>query len=378
MSWKRIFYMLMVVVLASVSGLAGTVVGGLAVYQAMRENLNTPQTSPLNGSSTIETISINTIEYQTSITQAAETVGPTVVTVVGTVPGQVTFFGRTADQEVSGSGFFISEDGYILTNYHVVEEAQELRIIQADGIEQAVKLVGFDQFSDLAVLKADGEVPAVAALGNSDVLKSGETVIAIGSPLGEFKNTVTVGVVSATGRSIDTGEGYSIEDLIQTDAAINQGNSGGPLLNLAGQVVGINTMIVRASSSGTVAEGLGFAVSVNTARAVAEQIILKGYFSRPYMGIGWQLITPAIAARYRLPVEWGIYVTGIQANSPAAQAGLQEGDIITRFDDIQIDEGHSYINTLFTYNPGQVVRLTLVRNGQETQTEITLGELSGH
>jgi 2-alkenal reductase len=182
-------------------------------------------------------------------------------------------------------------------------------------------------------------------------------------------------VISATGRSIDSGRGYQIEDLIQTDAAINQGNSGGPLVNLAGQVVGINTLIVRASNSGTVAEGLGFAVPVNTARAVAQQIIQNGYFARPNMGINWQMITPPIASRYDLPVEWGAYVTGVQENGPAANAGLKEGDIITKFDETALDDSHSYINTLFTYNPGDTVVLTVMRKDQEIQLEITLDEL---
>ncbi len=373
MSWKRIFYAVLVVALAGVSALGGVVMGGLAVYQALRANADAPQTVFSDASSgPAQVVSVNTTEYQTAVTQAAEVVGPAVVTVVGTIPGQMTFFGPTGDQTVSGSGFFISNEGYILTNHHVIEDVQDIRIILADGSEQSATLVGSDQFSDLAVLKADGSVPAIVKLGNSDVLKSGESVIAIGSPLGDFKNTVTVGVVSATGRSIDTGEGYQVEDLIQTDAAINQGNSGGPLVNLAGEVIGINTMIVRSSSSGTVAEGLGFAITVNTARAVAEQIIQKGYFARPKIGISWQFVTPALAARYGLPVEWGAYVTDVQANSPAQRAGLKEGDIITQFDDITLDDTQPFINTLFTYNPGDTVTLTVMRENTEMHVNLTL------
>ena len=373
MSWKRIIYAVLVVALAGVSALGGVVVGGLAVYQALRANADAPQTVFSDASSApAQVVSVNTTEYQTSVTQAAEAVGPAVVTVVGTIPGQMTFFGPTGDQTVSGSGFFISNEGYILTNHHVIEDVQAIRVILADGSEQSATLVGSDQFSDLAMLKTDGSVPAIVKLGNSDVLKSGESVIAIGSPLGDFKNTVTVGVVSATGRSIDTGEGYQVEDLIQTDAAINQGNSGGPLVNLAGEVIGINTMIVRSSSSGTVAEGLGFAIPVNTARAVAEQIIQKGYFARPKMGISWQFVTPALAARYGLPVAWGAYVTDVQANSPAQRAGLKEGDIITQFDDIPLDDTQPFVNTLFTYNPGDTVTLTVMRGNTEMQVELTL------
>jgi 2-alkenal reductase len=247
-------------------------------------------------------------------------------------------------------------------------------VILADGSQQAATIVGTDLYADLAVLKIDGQAPAVAKLGNSDVLNPGETVIAIGSPLGDFKNTVTVGVVSATGRSIDTGDGYQIENLIQTDAAINSGNSGGPLVNLAGQVIGINTLVVRGSGMGTIAEGLGFAIPANTALAVADQIIQKGYFSRPYMGVSWQVITPRIAARYQLPAEWGIYVTDVAANSPASTAGVQVGDIITRLGDVTLDETHSYINTLFAYQPGDQITIELLRNGKTLDLQVTLTE----
>ena len=193
---------------------------------------------------------VNTTQIDTTITQAVQKVGPSVVTVIGTIPGQMTFRGMTSSGTVSGSGVFISSQGYILTNNHVIAGTQgDLTIVLSDGSQETAKIVGADQYSDIAVLKTTGKVPAVATLGNSDVLNPGETVIAIGSPLGDFKNTVTVGVVSATGRSIDTGNGYSIDNLIQTDAAINQGNSGGPLVNLAGEVIAINTLIVRNSGS---------------------------------------------------------------------------------------------------------------------------------
>jgi 2-alkenal reductase len=182
-------------------------------------------------------------------------------------------------------------------------------------------------------------------------------------------------VVSATGRVIDTGQGYQIEDLIQTDAAINNGNSGGPLVNLVGEVVGINTLVVRGSGAGgAIAEGLGFAIPVNTARAVAEQIIEKGYFSRPYLGIRSQPITPDIAAIYDLPVQWGAYVTRVGADSPAAEAGIQPGDIITRIGEVELDGEHSYINALFTYQPGDTVGLVIVREGRQIEAQVTLGE----
>ncbi len=219
------------------------------------------------------------------------------------------------------------------------------------------RIVGTDQYADIAVLKTDGKVPAVVTLGNSDKMDPGESVIAIGSPLGDFKNSVTVGVVSATGRSIDSGNGYTIENLIQTDAAINHGNSGGPLVNLAGEVIGINTLVVRNSGMGDVAEGLGFAIPVNTAQAIAQQIIQQGYFARPYMGISFQPITPDIAERYNLGAKWGVYITQVEPGSPADKAGLKENDIITKVGDITIDETHSYVNSLFKYKPGDTIGL---------------------
>ena len=382
MSIKRILYVLFVVFVAGFSALSGAVAGGTAVYQAARQGHFGIQAAPAQASlpasnaSSGQTFTLNTTDIQTTITQAAHKVGPTVVTVIGTIPGQVTFFGATGDQTVSGSGVFVSADGYILTNNHVVEGTKDVNIILSDGSQEKAAIVGTDQYSDIAVLKTTGKVPAVATLGNSDKLDPGESVIAIGSPLGDFKNTVTVGVVSGTGRSIDTGNGYQIENLIQTDAAINHGNSGGPLVNLAGEVIGINTLIVRNTNNGDVAEGLGFAIPVNTAQAVAEQIIQKGYFSRPYLGINFQPISPDIALRYNLPAQWGAYISKVAANSPASQVGLQQGDIIVKLGAVEIDETHAYLNTLFTYKPGDQVNVEFIRDGKQMQVQVTLGESS--
>ncbi len=380
MSGKRILFTLFVVLVAGVSALAGTLAGGYAVYQATAGKLagaETARVTALPAASGQNTMSVNITDVETTVTGAVKQVAPAVVTVVGTIPGEMTFFGMTGDQTVSGSGVFITSKGYILTNNHVVEGTQSVSIILSDGSQQTAVIVGTDKYTDLAVLKTDGQVPAYAILGNSDVLDPGESVIAIGSPLGDFKNSVTVGVVSATGRSIDTGSGYAIEGLIQTDAAINQGNSGGPLVNLAGEVVGINTLIVRSSGSGTVAEGLGFAMAANTARAVSDQIIEKGYFARPYLGVQVQQITPNIASRYRLPVEWGSYITRVVSGSPADKAGLREGDIITKIGGTPLDETHSYINVLYSYQAGEQVTIEFNREGEAKSVQVTLGETTG-
>ena len=378
MNLKKLFYLFIVMAVAGVSALAGAAAGGYATYQVIQQRNQLPaalqQVVPVNNANTSQTIVLNNTNIETAITQSVQRLGPAVVTVVGTVPGQMTFFGPTGDGTVSGSGVFISEQGYILTNNHVVEGTKELKVVLSDGSEQAAQIIGTDKYSDIAVLKADGKVPAVASLGNSDLLDPGETVIAIGSPLGNFKNTVTVGVVSATGRSIDTGNGYQIEDLIQTDAAINHGNSGGPLVNLAGEVVGINTLVVRNSGMGDVAEGLGFAIPVNMAQVIAQQIIQQGYFSRPYMGIEFQPINPDVASQHSLPAQWGVYVMKVADGSPASKAGLKQGDIITKVGEVALDETHSYVNTLFTFKPGDQITLTVLRDGKETQLQITLGE----
>jgi serine protease Do len=397
MTRNRILYLVLVIVLAGAAALSGAAVGGVAVYQVMSQNkpvaavatspVLQPQTasnktqtqSPSQTQSQGTTLVVDTTQVETTITQAVHKVGPAVVTVTGNIQGQLTPFGMTAGGTVSGSGVFISNQGYILTNNHVVADVTgDLTIILADGSQEKATIVGADQYSDIAVLKTTGKVPAVATLGNSDVLNPGETVIAIGSPLGDFKNTVTVGVVSATGRSIDTGNGYTIDNLIQTDAAINQGNSGGPLVNLAGDVIAINTLIVRNSGTGTVAEGLGFAIPINTASAVAEQLIQHGSITRPFLGISFQPVTPDIASAYRLPVQWGAYITDVAANSPASKAGLQQGDIITSLGGVALDGTHSYINTLFTFKPGDKIVVEFNRNGKTMQVQVVLATSSSN
>jgi 2-alkenal reductase len=382
MTKNRILYLVLVILLAGIAALSGAAVGGVVVYRTMSQLNTTSQTASVpvvqaiqaNNTSPQQTLVVNTANVETTITQDVKTIGPAVVTVTGTIQGQNSPFSSSASGTVSGSGFFISSQGYVLTNDHVIDGAQNLAVILADGTQESATVVGADTYSDIAVLKVSGKVPAVASLGNSDVLNPGETAIAIGSPLGDFKNTVTVGVISATGRSIDTGNGYTMDNLIQTDAAINQGNSGGPLVDLAGQVIGINNMIVRNSGTGTVAEGLGFAIPINTAQAVAQQIIQQGYFTRPYMGISFQPITPDIANAYNLPVQYGAYLTDVAANSPASQAGLQTGDIITNLNNVAIDGTHDYINILFTYKPGDTVTVEFVRSGQTKQVQLTLAQ----
>jgi 2-alkenal reductase len=317
-----------------------------------------------------------TLDLNTSITDAVAEVGPSVVTVINHLPPQRTLFGVTRGATSSGSGVIISEEGHIVTNNHVVQGSESLEIIFADGTVQSAELVGVDPYADLAVVLTEGGISTVASWGNSDALKPGESVIAIGSPLGDFKNTVTVGVVSATERNLDVDQDYQLEGLIQTDAAINQGNSGGPLVNLAGQVIGINTLIVRGGGSGSaVAEGLGFAISSNTARAIVSQIAQKGYVSRPHMGIRWGWINPSVASRYNLPVEYGVFLTEVIEGGPADRAGLQQGDILISINGKSFDDDHPFVNLLFEHEPGEIVTFSIMRDSTEFTAEVNLSEL---
>jgi serine protease Do len=381
MSTKRVLYVLFVLLAVGVAALAGALAGGVGVYTALRSSLVSGGASPDSPAQlqttvpTAQNITIDTTSIETNVTVAVAKIGPAVVTINATIPGQTTYFGQGPDQQASGSGIIVSDKGFIVTNNHVIDGATQIQVILADGSQMDATLVGTDPFSDVAVIKVTGALPAPAVLGNSDSLKPGETVIAIGSPLGDFKNTVTVGVISATGRNLDTGQGYTMEGMLQTDAAINHGNSGGPLVDLAGEVIGMNTLIVRnTGSSVDPAEGLGFAIPSNTVQVIANQIMNTGFVSRPYLGINYQWITPSIADAYNLPAQWGVYITQVSTNSPAASAGLRRGDILTAIDNITLDGDHPYENSLFTFKPGQTVTLTLARGQKTIKVQVTLGE----
>ena len=392
MSTRKILYILLVIVIGAGAALMGALGGGLVVYQALQGrsalvDTATPLSPTEPASAAISTtaanpvpaasgdkLQVSTTEIETAITQAVDKIGPAVVTVITQLPGgRRSFFGTAQSSTASGSGIIITTDGYILTNNHVVEGGQSYSIVLADGATLDARLIGTDQFTDLAVLKVAGKMPAVATFGNSDVLKAGESVIAIGSPLGNFKNTVTSGVISATGRSLDSGNGYLMENMLQTDAAINQGNSGGPLVNLAGEVIGINTLIVRTGQgASTVVEGLGFSIPSNTAQVISAQLMKTGAVARPLLGVQYQPIDPQIAAMYSLPVQWGAYVTSVDPSTPAAIAGIQVDDIITTIDGITLDDQHPYENVLYSHAPGETITVIVARADQSLTFKIKL------
>ena len=359
------------------SATLGALIGGSFIYSRMKaESIVEETPEVIEATQPVEQIMVSSTDIRTSITDVVEQTEPSVVKVVGVIPGQQTFFGMSDDQQVSGSGFIVTADGYIITNNHVVDSTNQVNVILSDGATIPARIVSTDIFSDLAVLKVEGKMPGIAVLGDSDNLKPGEAVIAIGSPLGDFRNSVTVGVISATGRNLDSGNGYEMENLIQTDAAINSGNSGGPLVNLAGEVIGINTFVVRGDGMGSaIAEGLGFAIPSNTVKLITEQIIQKGYFARPYLGVQIQQINPSIAQRYNLPVEWGAYVVRISGNSPVSKAGIAVGDIILRIGNVSLDESTQFLNALFSYQPGDVVDVEILRGETVNVVQVMLADL---
>lgn len=305
--------------------------------------------------------------------RVAREVGPSVVTVVSQLPSQGGFFGTFQPPPARGSGVIIDARGYIITNYHVVEGARQLYVILADGRQQPAQLVGSDYpFSDLALVKIEGDAYPAARLGDSDAVQPGEWVIAIGSALGDLRNSVTIGVVSGIGRSLQTRD-VVLDDLIQTDASINRGNSGGPLVNLDGEVIGINTAIIRGGTEQ--AEGIGFAIPSNTVRYVADQLITRGRVARPYLPIEFVPITPRLAAWYNLPVDYGLFLRGVGRGSGLERAGVQPGDILLSLGGQRIDEEHPLLRILARHQVGEEVEIEIWRGNAVQVMRVTLEEL---
>jgi 2-alkenal reductase len=302
-------------------------------------------------------------------TEVVEAIGPAVVTVINE---QIEEGETDAVPTGSGSGFILDEDGHVVTNQHVVEGGVEFLVVLEDGRELPATLVGADANSDVAVLKVDPPVPAVARIGDSNNLLPGQAVLAIGSPLGTFTNTVTEGIVSALGRTVPDNEGGpELLNLIQHDAAINPGNSGGPLVTLTGEVVGINTLGI------VDAQGLFFAVPAETVTRVARELIAEGAVDYPYLGLQLVPLDDTIIAQWALPVEEGFYVQGVVAGSPSDAAGLQVGDIVTAIDLERVGERQSMVAALFKYKPGDKVQLTVQRGLSTMRVEISLAERPG-
>jgi S1-C subfamily serine protease len=313
-----------------------------------------------------------TIDESSAIIDAAAKTGPSVVRIFteGIDPNSVV----QQEQQGVGSGVIFDANGWILTNRHVVAGTSSLQVETKDGTRYDGHVYGVDTLTDLAIVKIEATGLPTASIGDSDSLKVGELVIAIGSPLGTFSNSVTSGIVSAVGRSIQT-EGGSLTDLIQTDAAINPGNSGGPLLDASGSVIAINTAIARDSN------GIGFAIPINIANPLMRQAIAGEKLARPYIGINYVTIDAQVAKERSLPVKQGALVTAgngssepaVRPGGPGATAGIKDGDIVTKINDDVVDQLHPLAPLLARHAPGETVHLRVLRDGQEITIDVTLG-----
>ena len=318
-----------------------------------------------------------------SVRQVAEQVKPAVVQIT-TSQEAPSFFDQPVPQQTGvGSGVIYDKAGYILTNNHVVAGASQLTVALPDGRSFDGKLIGADPQTDLAVVQIQGDNLPVATLGDSSQIGVGDWVVAIGNALAlPGGPTVTAGVVSATGRTVQepadpqTGEpGPFLYDLTQTDAAINPGNSGGPLVNLSGQVVGINTLVAGVAEPGVQAQGIGFAISINTAKPIAEELVSTGKVVHPFLGISYGALTPSAARQLGIPSNTkGVLVGQVVPGSPAAKAGLQRLDVITQIDNQPIVDESTLGRVLAGHKPGDTVGLTVIRNRQTMQVNVTLGE----
>lgn len=316
------------------------------------------------------------VNEESDVISVGEKVGPSVVSITGE-RATMNFFGQISKSESSGTGFIVSADGYVVTNKHVVAEGANYSVFTNEGKEYPAKVMAKDPYFDIAILKIEAKNLKPVEFGDSDSIKVGQRVIAIGNALGQFQNTLTTGVVSAIGRAIEAGdaagEAEVLENLIQTDAAINPGNSGGPLLNIAGQVIGINTAV----ASG--AEGIGFSIPVNAVRTAIRSVAEKGKITRPMIGVRYINITKEFAARNNLKVQSGalLYAENQEAvlpGSPAAKAGLRQDDIIIKINNEKIGQGKSLVGLITKYQPGEKISLTYLRGGKEKTIDLVLGE----
>jgi serine protease Do len=264
-----------------------------------------------------------------------------------------------------GTGFVVSKDGYIITNNHVVDRADEITVKLYNQKEYKAKIVGRDKDTDLAIIKINAGNLRPAALGDSDVIRVGDWVIAVGSPFG-LEQTVTQGIISAKGRIIGAGP---YDDFLQTDAAINPGNSGGPLVNLDGEVIGINSAI--STNSGGY-QGVGFAIPINMAKKVYSDLMQKGKVVRGWLGVSIQELTPELAKHFR--VESGVLISQVFRGGPAEKAGMRQGDVVTALDGKKVEKYRELQSLVASTPVGQVSDITVVRDGQEKNLKITLGE----
>ena len=284
----------------------------------------------------------------------------------------VSIISVTQSGKASGTGIIMSADGYIITNHHVIENAQAVSVLTNDDKEYTTSIVGSDETSDLAVLKIEASGLQAAEFGDSSVLQVGDSVVAIGDPLGvTLRGTMTDGIISAINRDLTVND--RTMNLIQTNAALNNGNSGGPLINCYGQVIGINTMKIGAFTDTAGVEGLGFAIPSTQVKEIVDQIIAQGYVSgRPTLGITGEALSTFYQHYYRMPA--GLYITEVDPGSDAASKGIQEGDMLLYLDDTRIVSADDLKTAIYEYEVGEVVEVIIYSRGQQYRMELTLGE----
>ena len=312
------------------------------------------------------------LEESSAVIDSTKKVSSAVVSIISTT-NVMDFFGQVQQQEAAGTGFIFTNDGFILTNKHVASDTNAAyTVFTADGKKYDGKIVAQDPLNDLAIMKIDGKGLPVVDLGDSDKLEVGQWVIAIGNALGQLQNTVTVGVISARERQLTAGgfgdQTERLENLLQTDAAINSGNSGGPLVNLKGQVIGINTAVASGAQS------IGFAIPINTVKTAVSSFQKSGKIVRPLMGVKYVMLTPDLSKSENLPVDYGAIVAdgGIISGGPADKAGLQARDIIIELNGDRIDSNNPLGSKIQQFSPGDEIQITYLRNGKEQKTKVKL------
>jgi serine protease Do len=316
------------------------------------------------------------IDESSAVITAVAKVMPAVVTITSRSNG-----GVLGGANGVGSGLIFDAHGWILTNKHVVSGADQIEVTLNDSRVFKATVYGIDTLTDLAIIKVDASGLPAAPIGSSDGLKVGQLAIAIGNPLGTFENTVTTGVVSGLGRQIQAGDATqtsseTLNTLIQTDAAINPGNSGGPLVNSAGQVIGINTAVNKE------AQGIGFAIPVDVARPIMNLALAGRPIARPWIGVYYSMVTPQLASEQKLAADYGVLIgpasngaPGVFPNSPAAAAGLKEGDQVIAVDGEKLDQTHDLGTLVLPHQPGDTIVLDVLRNGSSLKVRVTLGTL---
>lgn len=313
------------------------------------------------------------VEEESTIIEAVDKVSPAVVSIVVKTFSFDPYSGPLSSEEGIGTGFIVDENGLIVTNSHVVDDARgEYSVVLKDGSTYDVDKIHLDSYSDLAILEISARDLPTVDLGDSSVLKVGQKAIAIGNALGRYQNTVTVGVISGIARQLTASGGFgtsskTYDEAIQTDAALNPGNSGGPLLNSSGQVIGINV----ATTIG--ADNISFAIPVNTLKPLLKGFLEKGRIVRAFLGVEYTLITSDIAKLRDFPE--GAYIARIVANSPAEKAGIERGDIITKIDGIQVDSENSIAKFVMSKSVGDTIVVTIDRDGEVLTLYIELGEI---